>query len=194
MFNLIEFNPAHVLEFLKSSSTIIVTWLGIVLTVWFAYYTFKFKLSSSLIKEQLYKAYLPMFKMMEPYLYKDMQEIGSHRFKNLMDELEQHCNLNYELVEPQIISYNRRIIRSLNDSKTDKTKLNEMYKRLCSKIDFEFEKTRRKLGLPNRNVFYKLNHRQYESKLELFFYMFLATWRELAIMIIICYIAIRLIG
>ena len=135
-----------------------------------------------------------MFKMMEPHLYKDISAIGFFEFKNILSELETLCFSNYELIDPQIISYIRRIKRLSEVPDFDRVELDRMYKRLCSKIDFGFEKTRKKLGLPTRNVFYKLNHRQYETKFELVYYLLVATWKEVATFIIFVYLSLWIIS
>lgn len=181
------------IETIKSISTVVITWLGIALTVWFAYNTFRSQLRTSIATDQLYKAYLPMFKYMEPYLYKDIQEIGIDHLENLINYLETHCNEQYELVEPQIISYIYRIKSNLQKDDFDRTLVNEQYKRLCSKIDFEFEKSRRRLGLPTRGPYYKLNHRQYENKAELAYYFFLITWKPILLLLISAYAAFSLL-
>ncbi|PAQ15039.1 hypothetical protein CD798_08325 [Bacillaceae bacterium SAOS 7] len=170
-------------ETLKSLSAGIVTWLGIVLTIWFAYYTFRYQLTTSVKKEQLHKVYLPMFKLMEPFLYKNVEDIGIPRLNTLLNELDKICEAHYELVEPRIISYIKKVRNLLSNSDYDESELNEVYKRLCSKIDFGFESTRKRLGLPVRNAYYKLDEVQYEDKFKLTYYIFLISWKNIAFLL-----------
>jgi len=180
------------IDTLKSVSTIVITWLGIVLTVFFAYYTFKFQLRTSTTKDQLYKAYLPMFKMLEPYLYKDVEEIGIDNLEKLISDVQTLCYEHYELVEPQIISYIIRIKENLQQPDFDRTLANEQYKRICAKVDFEFERCRKRLNLPTRGPYYRLNHKHYENKLVFSYNFFLIVWKGIAFIIISGILAIPL--
>ncbi|MGC8229877.1 hypothetical protein ACP2W0_12775 [Pseudobacillus badius] len=176
------------LEAFKSFSTVVVTWLSILLTVWFAYYTFRYQSTTSVKKEQLYKVYLPMFTLMEPFLYKETKDVGIHQLNNLLSKLNKICESHYELVDPRIISYIRKINRSIRHSDYDEVEVNKMYKRLCSKIDYGFESTRKRLGLPVRNVYYKLDENQYEDKLDLAHYLFLITWKGLIFILLMLFL------
>lgn len=177
---------------LKSISTVALTWLGIVLTVFFAYYTFKFQLRTSITKEQLYKAYLPMFKILEPHLYKDVHEIGIDNLEKIINDVQTLCYEHYELVESQIISYVLRIKENLQQPDFDRILADEQYKRICAKVDFEFERCRKRLNLPTRGPYYRLNHKQYENKLVFSYNLFLITWKTIAFIFISAILAIPL--
>lgn len=179
-------------EYIQSVLAIAITWLGIVLTVWIAFYTLKYQQHTSNDKEQLYKVYLPLFKMIEPHLYKQIKEIGINELENLINDIHQVCNQHYELVEPQIISYIIRIKDNLSESDLDKELADEQFMRICSKIDFEFERCRKSLGFPTRGPYYRLNHRQYRNNRELIYNLFLIKWKSCAFLFASALVAIPL--
>lgn len=172
------------IETIKSFSNLAVTWLGIALTIWLVYYAFKFQQRTEITKDQLYKVYLPVFKKLEPHLYKDIDQIGINYLEQLINEIENICYENYELVEPQIISYILRLKDNLQQAKFDKSLANEQFKRICAKVDFEFENCRKKLGLPIRGPYYRLNHKQYETKAGLAYNVFLISWQAIFILVL----------
>ncbi|PAE96747.1 hypothetical protein [Shouchella clausii] len=162
---------------IEQYSSIALTWLGIALTLWIAYYTFHIKLTTSTNKEQLYKAYLPIFRLLEPHLYKDIEDIKIETLVQLLAEVNVICDQHYELIDPEIIYWASYLSDKLNKNDFNKSELNENYGYFCRKVDITFEKTRRVLRLPTRNVFYKLNKKQYHTKFDFVFFLFLASWK-----------------
>lgn len=150
----------------------IIKWLGIFISVLLIYYGFRYQYSKAPLEKQLYNAYLPMFRLLEPYLYKQVDVIGYEKLNELVNEIDEIIDKHYELINPSIIHWTRMLKRSLNNSEVKVQEINKYYLYLCEKVDKEFEKTRRRMFLPIRNFEYRINNHQYESKTKLYFLLF----------------------
>lgn len=145
-------------------TSVVLPWSGILLAIYLVYYAFRYQYSKNPLEKQLYKVYLPMFIMLEPYLYRNIDEVGYNKLNELSIELNLIVDKHYELVSPSVVHWCRLFKRRLAEPEYPKEKLNELYMELCEYIDREFEKTRSKMFLPTRNLYYRINNNQFSSK------------------------------
>lgn len=113
-------------------------------------------ISFKVANEQLKNVYLPLFVFLEPYLYKKPDVSTIVEFIELFETIKKH---HYELIDSNLMNE----IQILKRSITSNSYNYETYDHVCSTLDNLFEKTRRFLKLPNRNISYKINNRQYNN-------------------------------
>lgn len=142
-------------------------WFGIFISLLLIYYGVRYQFSKTQLDKQLYSAYLPMFRILEPFLYKKSESIGLPRLKEISNELLQIINNHYELIEPDIIHWTRKLDALLTKNATY-SEIDECYKLVCRYVDKNFELTRKKMFLPTRGISYRLNNRQYAYKFRMY--------------------------
>lgn len=105
-------------------------------------------------KKQLYCVYLPLFKFLEPNLYKkaDIQVINE--FLSLFKDIK---NNYYELIDSNLMND----IDILNNSISSDSYNLEVYDSICRLVDKHFERKRKLLHLPRRTLLYKINKQQF---------------------------------
>ncbi|MEV2661834.1 hypothetical protein ABNC42_14755 [Paenibacillus larvae] len=148
------------LDYLLQFKDSYLSWFGILISIFLAYYAFRYQFSRSHLKDQLHRVYLPMFRLLEPHLYQNVagkEKEVSEICENFMEIIDKH----YELVNPSIIHWTRLIDKELKNKQLDYGRINDLFSYLCQLVDKNFEKTRRKLFYPTRNISYKINNRQY---------------------------------
>lgn len=106
--------------------------------------------------DQLYNVYLPLFIFLEPYLYKNVDIDIIKEFIKLFNEIK---NNHYELIHSDLLN----AVQILNNALENNTYKYEYYDYLCNTLDKHFEKNRRFLKLPTRNLEYKINNRQFNK-------------------------------
>ena len=105
-------------------------------------------------KKQLYLVYLPLFKFIEPHLYKKADVHVIYEFSNLFDEIKQK---HYELISANLIND----MDILKNSITLDSYNYDAFDSVCILIDRQFERQRRLLNLPKRTLIYKINKNQF---------------------------------
>lgn len=141
--------------------------LGIFLSVFAVYWSYRYQASKEPKKQQL-RVYLPMFRILEPHLYRSAYTLSRSELQEISKKIGELIDKHYELIHPSIVHWSRLLERELARSKQINKEIDKTFAYLCSLIDREFEKTRRRLFLPTRGILYRLNNRQYDSKGKMF--------------------------
>lgn len=154
------------LEMIKSDEFL--NWLGVWLGVFISFLVismgYRFQISRKSFKDQLKYVYTPLFMILEPRLYVPTKDFDLEELKQIIEQCRKITNDHYALVNPSII-YSLKALNNLSTKKTVSHEvLTEFYFDLCKVVDKNFEKLRRKLHLPTRDIYYRLNNRQYKSK------------------------------
>lgn len=127
------------------------------------YYTVKKNIFSPLKLEvsrnRLYNVYLPLFKFIEPHLYKTAEE---ETLKSLINIFEKIKETHYELIDSELLNEMYILKNTLTSNKYDDIH----FQSLCKTIDKNFEKTRKALFLPTRKFDYRLNTRQFSKSFQ----------------------------
>ncbi|MCT8975527.1 hypothetical protein N4T77_02835 [Clostridium sp. CX1] len=105
-------------------------------------------------KQQLQNVYLPLFKLIEPHIYKD---ISNEFALTLVEKMNSFIDSYYEFINPNLI----HIFRKLEANVVLNKNFFEEYQSFCSVVDKDFEKLRKSLFLPTRGIIYKINTRQF---------------------------------
>lgn len=108
------------------------------------------------VKKQLYCVYLPLFKMIEPYLYKDA---STEFIQSLIVAFNNIKSNHYELIDPNLIYSFKLLTEYIKFGKNYYDK----YEDVCYYIDKNFEKSRKLLSFPTRGLFYKINNKQFSK-------------------------------
>lgn len=106
--------------------------------------------------DQLKIVYLPLFTFLEPYLYKKCDIRIIEEFIKIFTDIKSN---NYELIDSNLLNSIQILEKSINNNSYNF----EIYMSVCSTLDKLFERTRRSLKLPTRNILYRLNNKQYGS-------------------------------
>ena len=75
-------------------------WFGIFVSLFLIYYGYRYQFSKAPLEKQLYSAYLPMFRLLEPYLYRSSQSIGINKIREISDALLQIVENHYGTIYP----------------------------------------------------------------------------------------------
>ncbi|MGN4611804.1 hypothetical protein ACTFOZ_04905 [Bacillus cereus group sp. MYBK71-2] len=106
--------------------------------------------------KRLYKAYLPLFRIIEPNLY---QELNTNQIKDLINKMAPIIDEHYELIDPFVIYRIRKIKEDIENGYFKY----ESFENLCIDIDSDFESIRKSLKLPTRSLLFKLQWGQVKS-------------------------------
>ncbi|MDZ5608585.1 hypothetical protein U2I54_16160 [Bacillus pseudomycoides] len=106
--------------------------------------------------KRLYKAYLPLFRIIEPHLYK---ELSTDQIKSLIDKMLPITDEHYELIDPFVVYRIPKIKEEIENGHFK----HESFEALCIDIDSEFENIRKSLKLPTRSLLFKLQWGQVKS-------------------------------
>ncbi|PGQ00155.1 hypothetical protein COA10_13295 [Bacillus cereus] len=98
--------------------------------------------------KRLYNAYLPLFRAIEPNLYKEMSE---EEYNEVLYKMLRIIDKHYELIDPYVVYRTRKIKQELDNGQFNY----ESFEDLCIEIDNEFERIRRALKLPTRSLLFK---------------------------------------
>ncbi|WP_438349904.1 hypothetical protein ACP8HI_04335 [Paenibacillus sp. FA6] len=150
----------------------IVSWLGIWAGVFISgiliFYGYRYQFSKAPLENQLKLVYLPMFVLLEPDLYKPSNEIGITRLRIVAAEISTIVQNHYELVDPSIVHWSRLFRCAVDKDGFSHEEITEHYIHLCQLVDREFERTRKKMHLPTRDIYYRINNDQFTSKSRLY--------------------------
>lgn len=130
------------------------------------------------LEKQLYKVYLPLFQLIEPNLFKEISIEIAQEYISYFNEVK---NNHYELIDSELCNLFFIFERSSNSNKVDF----ETYSHICSRLDFLFENTRKKLKLPVRKFPYKSNKQQYPKNIIDFRYTVMKNIIQVTILILI---------
>lgn len=110
------------------------------------------------IEKQFYSVYLPLFKEIEPFLYRESlpQEFIEEFLKSFNTIKDKH----YELIECDLLN-DMHIFE--NQHQRNKFSI-ETYNSICYSLEKHFERCRKKLSLPRRKFYYKLNNKQFKRE------------------------------
>lgn len=161
------------------------TWLGIFLSVFLVYFGYRYQASKAPLEKQLYRVYLPMFRILEPKMYESAFIIGKSELQKISDQIGEIIDKHYELVHPSIVHWNRMLKNELDTSEFVTEKINDTFIYLCYLIDKEFEKTRKRMFLPTRGIIYRLNNKQYVSRERMYFDVLRLSIYHLALFILV---------
>lgn len=106
--------------------------------------------------KRLYKAYLPLFRIIEPTLY---QELSTNQIKDLINKMVPIIDEHYELIDPFVVYRIRKIKEDIENGYFKY----ESFENLCIDIDSDFESIRKSLKLPTRSLLFKLQWGQVKS-------------------------------
>lgn len=106
--------------------------------------------------KRLYKAYLPLFRIIEPNLY---QELSTDQIKDLISKMVPIIDEHYELIDPFVVYRIRKIKEDIEKGYFKY----ESFENLCIDIDSDFESIRKSLKLPTRSLLFKLQWGQVKS-------------------------------
>lgn len=122
----------------------------------------------SVSKERLEKVYHPLFLRIEPYLYKDVtyKEISS--FIDYYHTLEKDFSL---LIHPSLRQQMKCICDRAKLLPSDKYSSGD-WTVICDLISTEYDRLCKRTYIPVRNTTYRLNYKQYKSKISMYFGMF----------------------
>jgi hypothetical protein len=98
--------------------------------------------------KRLYKAYLPLFRAIEPNLYREMDE---ENYNEVLYKMLKIIDKHYELLDPYVVYHTRKVKQELDNGQFKY----ESFETLCIEIDNEFERIRRALKLPTRSLIFK---------------------------------------
>lgn len=120
------------------------------------------KLKSS--KYLLLNIYLPIFNIIEPYLYKD---INFNTLYPLMKSIDKVLN-NVSFIPPLLKSQLENLHKDLSNEHYDF----KNFSRFCYHIDTFYNQYCKESFLPLRSTLYKLKRKQYQTKFEYIFSFF----------------------
>lgn len=165
------------IDFFEKFSNSTLTWFGIMLSIYFVYYGYRFQASKKPLEKQLYNAYLPLFRLLEPYLNKSIYSFTLSEIKNINDEVYKIIDKHYELVNPDIIYWNKLLREKILSSDCIDTIISLYFSKMCNHIESSFELTRKRMYLPHKSFIFRWRERQNNKSvkqllLELFYYAF----------------------
>lgn len=158
-------------------------WVGVFISVSLIYYGYRYQFSKAPLENQLKFVYLPMFVLLEPDLYKPSNQIGITRLREIADEISVIVQDHYELIDPSLVHWSRCFKQEVDKNDFSYEKITDCYSLLCQLVDREFERTRRKMYLPTRDVYYRVNNRQYISKSRLYLSVILIAFRHILVLV-----------
>lgn len=124
-----------------------------------------------ILKTQLYKVYLPLFKLISKNIFQDRSPI---EIEPLLIIIESTIEQHYELIDPSLISsvkscrtYFDKVKRgelvsypNTNNEFSNEEQMLSYFKKAEVLISKNFDMIRSKLGLPTRSFFFKLSNNQ----------------------------------
>ena len=129
------------------TSSELLNFVGILVTVIASIYIFKKETSLSFIRERHDKLIFPLFNLLEPVLYQDLN-------KELLNEALQIIEKNKNIADGKLIE-----ILYLCTSIPCHQNITQLY----TYVDKAYDKSCRKLGLKTRSATYRINRHQYKS-------------------------------
>lgn len=96
--------------------------------------------------------------MMEPHLFKKPSKSFLDRFLNEFNTIKDE---HYELIECNLLN-NVKLLEE-KYKKHDQVDF-EIYESICTSLERHFERSRKRLSLPTRKWYYKVNNRQFKQQ------------------------------
>ncbi|MDG5789821.1 hypothetical protein QA612_20400 [Evansella sp. AB-P1] len=109
-------------------------------------------------KARFYSVYFPIFKLIEPHLYKRITHDDALK---IINEVNQLIDEHYELFDPSCL-YAFKYFR--NDLLTKGTINENYYDSFCRLIERDYDSLVKVLNLPRRTLFYKIYTNHYRKK------------------------------
>lgn len=130
---------------------------------------------STVARERLDKVYHPLFLEIEPFLYKkvSLNDIGA--FLSKYYELESSYSL---LIDP-VLRQEIRWLKNPSALQEDKYDYNHWF-RICNLVSKTYDKLCKQSHIPIRSVSYRINYRQYHSKIRM---VFAVIWIEFPVIV-----------
>ena len=113
--------------------------------------------ADELNKERLEKLYSPLFRLAEPILFRP---VSSFDYADYLDKFIALTNEHYSLCDPSLLES----IGWLEGAGRDEEQRQERFFTFCERLCRQHDKIRKKLKLPTRNLFYRINKHQFSSK------------------------------
>ena len=126
---------------------------------------------STLARERLDRVSHPLFLEIEPFLYKKVSLNDINAFLSKYYELENSHSL---LIDP-VLRQEIRWLEKPSALQEDKYGYNQWF-RICDQISKTYDKLCKQAHLPVRSISYRINYRQYRSKIRMIFALI---WIEL---------------
>lgn len=118
-------------------------------------YIFRITPKYQLVRERYDKLIYPVFDKIEPYLFK---KIPIGELNSILSIIDEHMDLSGGKLK-EIVFYCK------------KDPGQENFNSLCRCINNEYDRACSRLGLKKRNIIYRLNRRQYQTKLMFWIYV-----------------------
>ena len=118
----------------------------------------------SISRERLEKVYHPLFLSIEPFLYKQITFEEITPFIDCYNTLEKDFLL---FIHPSLQQYMRCICSRKKLLPADKYSSGEWYA-ICNHISREYDRLCKRAYIPIRSVAYRLNYKQYSSKISMY--------------------------
>lgn len=148
------------LEFYKTISS----YIAIAITFLGFYLSHKSK-SLSTYEKQLSEVYGPLFMVFEPHLYKQISlETANHLSISLDSTIEKHYVLCHPVLIERASTFHEVIISNLD--------YQLVFKDICLHIDRYYDKLRKNINLPVRNMTYRFYKKQFSDKRYAWLYIF----------------------
>lgn len=117
---------------------------------------------STVARERLDKVYHPLFLEIEPFLYKKVSLNDISAFLSKYYELESSYSL---LIDP-VLRQEIRWLKNPSALQEDKYDYNHWF-RICDQISKTYDKLCKQAHIPVRSISYRINYRQYRSKIRM---------------------------
>ncbi|PEE49763.1 hypothetical protein [Bacillus cereus] len=132
----------------EDSVKVLATFVPAIVTFYIGKWTIKKNQLLDIQKKRLYDAYLPLFRIIEPDLYK---EVSDEKYSEILYKMLKIIDKHYELIDPYVVYQTRRIKQDLENGQFKY----DSFEDLCIEIDNEFERMRKALNLPRRSFIFK---------------------------------------
>lgn len=133
--------------------TVVFSGLTIVITVISLWFNRRIN-KRPVYSNQLELVYSPLFKFISPYLYQPQTNEFVNSFLSLANDIINH---NYHLCHPDLIDLCNKLNNDINNNQS----FNEDFMELTYHIDRYYDKLCRKSYLPVRDMFFRLNKKQF---------------------------------
>lgn len=129
------------------------------------------------IESQFYKVYLPIFRIIEDNLYKEIDIKTANNYSRKMLKI---AYKNYELFDPELYYWIKKFSEKVNSCLS----YNDEFETICIYVDGDYEKLKKALNLPKRNFAYKINNKQFKYKTRIFIDEFFSSILKVLILIL----------
>ena len=110
-------------------------------------------------RDRLSKAYLPLFKAIEPYLYK---KISLSEATKIAPVLKSVLHNSYALLDPYLSVNIKDFLVQFSFQNVDQ----QAFYLICQYVDSDYEKLKKVLGLPKRSIIFRRQHDQLTNSIK----------------------------